>query len=63
MTIVSGSDLSNVREKMIELRQNQKADVVLKQEAGGCMALSIRSYECKYIAFLRSCGRGREVVQ
>ena len=24
--------------KMIELRQNQKADVVLKQEAGGCMA-------------------------
>ena len=34
--------------KMMELRLNQKADVVLKQElAGGCMALSIRSYECK----------------
>ena len=43
--------------KMMALRQNQKADVVLlKQELDYCtrgclLHLSIRSYEWKYIAF------------
>ena len=32
--MASGSDPSNARQKMTELRQNQKADVVLKQELG-----------------------------
>ena len=32
--LASGSDPTNARQKMAELRQNQKADVVLKQEVG-----------------------------
>ena len=52
------SDPTNVRQKMMELRLNQKADVVLKQELG----LYRRLHDPEYpqlrvqVAFSRSCG-------
>ena len=52
------SDPSNVRQKMMELRLNQKADVVLKQELGLYRRLHGPEYPQLrvQVAFSRSCG-------
>ena len=55
--LASGSDPSNVRQKIMELRQNQKADVVLKQELGLYRRLHGPEYPQLrvQVAFSRSC--------